>query len=292
MLIPADQVEDFVVGVDHSEGICLAPDGTIYASGEDGQLYRITENGECEEILRVGGLALGLAATAEGDILMCSTFHRAVLRIDPRRRTWTVFSTGTPDEPMSLPNWGSFDAAGNYYVTDSGGWFKNDGKIYRVSPDGSTVVWSRESVAFPNGTCISADGTELLVLESTTPALVAIPINPDGSAGARRVVAALDPAIHVPDGVAITTDGRYVVACYRPDTVLLIEADGSYQDLVSDPLGTVIAAPTNVAFVGEGLTDMVVPNLGRWHISRFRHPDLRGVPLHYPSLPPIESGKP
>lgn len=292
MQIPLDQVEDWAVGVDHSEGICLAPDGTIYAGGEDGQLYRISESGEFEELLRVGGMALGLAATAEGEIIMCATAQSTVLRIDPRARTWTVFSSGTADEPMTKPNWGCFDAAGNYYVSDSGGWFENDGKIYKVTPDGATAIWSRESVGFPNGTCISADGTELLVLESTTPALVAIPINPDGTAGPRRVIAALDPKIHVPDGIAITRDGRYVVACYRPDTILLIEADGSYSDLVADPLGTVVAAPTNVAFVGPDLADMVVPNLGRWHISRFRHPDLRGVPLHYPSLPPIESGKP
>jgi gluconolactonase len=236
-------------------------------------------------------MALGIAATAEGDIIMCAAAHRTVFRIDPRTRTWTVFTTGTRDEPMIAPNWGCFDSAGNYYVSDCGDWFADNGKIYKVSVDGTSEVWSRECSGFPNGTCISADGSELLVLESTTPALVAVPINPDGSAGPRRIISQLDRRIHVPDGLAITQDGRYVVACYRPDTVLLIEADGSYDELVADPLGTVIAAPTNVAFVGEGLTDMVVPNLGRWHISRFRHADLRGVPLHYPSLPPIESGK-
>jgi gluconolactonase len=290
MLVPLDRVEEFAGGVDHSEGICLAPDGTIYASGEDGQLYRLSD-GTAEELLRTGGMALGLAATAEGEILMCSASRSAVLRIDPVSRTWTTYSTGTAETPMRQPNWGCFDAAGNYYVSDSGGWDADDGLVYRISPDGVTEVWTRECSGFPNGTCISADGGELLVLESTTPALVAVPIRADGSAGARRVIAILDGT--VPDGVAVSDDGRFVVACYRPDTVLLVQANGEVEVLVTDPRGTVIAAPTNVVFVGDDLSEMVVPNLGRWHISKFSHPGLRGVPLHYPSLAEAEqeSGK-
>jgi gluconolactonase len=287
VLIALEDVEEFASGLDHSEGICVAPDGTVYASGEDGQLYRFGADGSVDELLRVGGMALGIAATGDGEILMCSVPRRAVLRIDPVRRTWSTYSMGTAERPMVQPNWGCFAPDGTYYVSDSGGWQKDDGAIYRISPDGTTEVWTTECAGFPNGTALSPDGAELYVLESTTPALAAVPIARDGGAGPRRVVAELPGT--VPDGVALTDDGRFVVACYRPDTVLVVSPDGSSEELVGDPLGTVIAAPTNVAFAGADLADMLVPNLGRWHISRFRHPGIRGVPLNYPVLPPTES---
>jgi hypothetical protein len=52
--------------------------------------------------------------------------------------------------------------------------------------------------------------------------------------------------------------------------------------LAADPRGTVLAAPTNVVFTGEGLATLVVPNLGRWHLTRGRL-GVAGIPLNYPS---------
>jgi gluconolactonase len=127
---------------------------------------------------------------------------------------------------------------------------------------------------------ISADGAHLLVLESTPGALVEYAIGEDGSAGPRKVLSLLDA---VPDGVAVATDGSLVIACYRPDVIYRWRTDVGLEILASDPEGVAIAAPTNVAFTGPGLDTMVCPNIGRWHLTRFRHPELTGVPLHYPT---------
>ena len=112
---------------------------------------------------------------------------------------------------------------------------------------------------------------------------MAIDIRPDGTAGARRVITTLSDT--VPDGVALTTDGRFVIACYRPDAIYLVDPDGTRQLLAADPQGTALAAPTNVVFIGDGLSEMVVPNLGRWHLTRFHLDGVRGLPLCYPALP-------
>jgi hypothetical protein len=60
--------------------------------------------------------------------------------------------------------------------------------------------------------------------------------------------------------------------------------------LAHDPEGVFIAAPTNVAFTGPDLATMVVPNIGRWHLTRFQHPDLRGVRLPLPAASTIAGG--
>jgi sugar lactone lactonase YvrE len=111
---------------------------------------------------------------------------------------------------------------------------------------------------------------------------VSYDIGPDGCAGPRRVVA--DLTGNVPDGIAFATDGSVVISCYRPDIVYRWSAAGGLEVLGTDPEGTVLAAPTNCAFTGPGLDSICVPNLGRWHVTRFTVPGLKGVRLFYPAL--------
>jgi gluconolactonase len=285
-LIPIDQLEMFANGLDHSEGIAMTQDGTVYVGGEAGQVYRIGADDSIEEILTTGGFMLGLAADGEGRLYGCDGGHLCVWRIDPVAKTKEVFCDGLPDRKLTSPNWGAFGPDGTYYFSDSGGWKERTGSVWVVRPGGKAEVWSEESVDFPNGCAVSPDGSKLYLLESTPGMLVEYPINADGSAGARRVVVELPGA--VPDGVAVTTDGSLVISCYRPDIIYRFREDLGLQVLAEDPEGVAIAAPTNVAFTGPQLRTMMCPNIGRWHLTRFRHPDLQGVPLNYPTRAQLE----
>lgn len=266
-------------GVDHAEGICMTPAGDVFVSGEQGQIYRLEPDGSAREVASTGGWTLGLAADARGRIYACDPRHRAVFRWDPAADTLRTWTSGAPGAPFRAPNWGAFAPDGSFYMSDSGSWKARDGRIF-VIRRGETQVWTDESVDFPNGMAVSPDGRELWVLESTPGRIVAFAIRDDGSAGPRRVLAEL-PGM-VPDGLAFATDGSVVIACYRPDSVVRWSASGGLLTLAHDPEGTVLAAPTNCAFVGPGLEVIAVPNIGRWHVARFRVPGLSGVPLSYP----------
>lgn len=279
-LVELSEMEQVGQGVDHAEGICMVPGGTVYVSGEQGQIYRLEADDTAIEVTTTGGWTLGLASDAEGRIYACDAVRQAVLRWTPDVGAPEVWSPGAPDMPMSLPNWGAFASDGSYYVTDSGGWKARDGRIY-VIRQGQTQVWTRESVDFPNGLAVTPDGCELWVLESTPGCLVGFDIHADGSAGSRRVL--LDLPDTVPDGIAFAADGSILIACYRPDVVLRWQPGGSVQVVAEDPEGTVLAAPTNCAFIGPELTTVAVPNIGRWHVSRFTVPGLSGAPLFYPT---------
>jgi gluconolactonase len=179
---------------------------------------------------------------------------------------------------MRTPNYPAFDDAGNLYVTDSGEWHADDGLVFVVRPGGATKVWTREAHRFPNGCCLSPDGDALYVNESTLPGLSRIAIGAEGSAGSLEVVAELP---YVPDGVQIADDGTILVSCYRPDRIYAIRDGGDPEVLVEDPEGTLIAAPTNIAFCGDGLDRLVVASLGRWHLA-VGEVGLRGARLRYP----------
>lgn len=280
-IVPLSAMDLIANGIDHAEGICLAPDGSLYVSGEKGQIYQVGADGAATEVTTTGGWTLGLAADAEGRIYACDPPNRAVMRWTPGSdRAPEPWSTGAPGTPLRTPNWGAFGPDGSFYYTESGSWKGRDGCVLVVR-QGVTSVWTHEPRDFPNGLAVSPDGRELWVLESTPGALVAFDIRPDGSAGPRRVVVELPGT--VPDGIAFATDGSAVIAFYRPDAVWRWRADVGLQVLGHDPEGTVLAAPTNVVFAGPDRSDIVVPNIGRWHVTRFRAPGLVGTPLFYPT---------
>jgi gluconolactonase len=273
--IALEELEIFANGLDHAEGICVAPDGNLYVGGEAGQLYRVDKSGELTELMSTGGFMLGLAADADSRIYAIDNGAKCVWRIDPAANAREEWATG-----FGVPNWGAFDASGNYYLSDSGDWGETNGLLWRIPAGGAPEVWSRESRNFPNGLALAADMSHLYVLESYPSALVKIEILPDGSAGPRTVLCEL--ALAVPDGVAVAEDGSLFIACYRPDTIYRWHSDRGLAVFAEDPRGTILAAPTNIVFTGPARDSLVVPNLGRWHLTRLRSP-VPGVPLCYPT---------
>lgn len=277
--IPHEALEVVAPGLDHPEGICVTPDGSVFVSGEAGQLYEIVDD-EPVERLTTGGFLLGLAADAAGRIYACDLPHRCVWRIEPGTWEREIFTDGTGDEPFVTPNWGAFDSKGRFFVTDSGGWNHANGRILVVAPGGSTAVWSTAAPNFPNGLAVAPDESCLFVLESTPGRLLSIELRPDGTAG--DVTLLLEMGDAVPDGVAVAADGSLVIACYRPDAIYRWHPDGRLELLAEDRQGTLLAAPTNVVFVGPELDEILVPNIGRWHLTRFRA-GFRGTRPFYPT---------
>ncbi|MHB8513306.1 MAG: SMP-30/gluconolactonase/LRE family protein [Actinomycetota bacterium] len=283
MSVGLEHLSTFVEGLDHPEAVTCTRDGVLYAGGEAGQVYRIDpQTRAVTEVACTGGFLLGLCADARDRLYCCDIVRKEVIRVDPASGDMQVYSKGTPDYPMVNPNATVFDDDGVLYVTESGHWKQNDGCIMRVDLEGTTTMWSRESTGFPNGAALSSDGRALYVLESTTPALVKIPINSDGSAGSREIVAMLPGT--VPDGIAFDTEDRAYIFNYRPDRIDRVWPDGRIETLAEDSEGTMLAAPTNGVFLEPDRTRLIVASLGRWHLTECAF-GATGIPLRYPDLP-------
>jgi gluconolactonase len=152
--------------------------------------------------------------------------------------------------------------------------------IWRIRPGAVPEIWSKDLTNFPNGLAVAPDDSRLYVLESFPGALVEVPIDRTGSAGERRVLHNLETA--VPDGIALAEDGALYVACYRPDAVYRWHPHEGLTLVAEDPRGTVLAAPTNIIFSGQRHDEIIVPNIGRWHLTRIPV-GVRGIPLNYPT---------
>jgi gluconolactonase len=266
----ATSVEVLVEGLDHPEGVCWDPDaGVLWAGGEDGQLYRVDPDARTVELAALApGFVLGLAVDALGRLAVCVSSDGSLCVFDGGsvRRV----ATG-----LGYPNYPAFGPDGTVWLADSGAWERNDGRLLRIAPDGSLNVFSTALPHFPNGCAVTADGRWLWLVESYEPTVNRV----DLATGQVEEITRLDGT--VPDGIAFTAGGGVLVSCYRPDRIVHIDRDGSVEVVAEDPQGTLLAAPTNVCFMGARLDRLVAANLGRRHLTAI-DAGLTGLPLHYP----------
>lgn len=262
-------------GLDHPEGVAYESDrGVVWAGGEDGQLYRVDPgDGAVHTEIGAGqGMMLGLAVDGVGRVVACAPGRGALVVLEEEGLRQVLEQVA--GRRLELPNYPCFGPDGALYVTDSGTWGRNDGRLIRLDPDGSATQVAAGLERFPNGLALSADGRTLWCVESFSPTLSRIDLAGDGRA---EVVLRLDGT--VPDGLALTDDGGLVISLYRPDRILHLDARGRLTVLADDPQGTLLSAPTNVCFAGSTL---ISANLGRWHLTAIET-ELRGIPPHRPA---------
>ena len=262
------RTEVLVDDLDHPEGVAWNPaSGDLWAGGEAGQLYCVDLDARTwREAARAPGFVLGLAVDGRGRLAVCC--GEALCAYDGD-------SVRTLRDGFTQPNYAAFAPDGTLYFSDSGHWARDNGLVYRLAADGALDVFSDRLAHFPNGCAVSPDGAYLWMVESYRPTLSRL----DLATGELDEVVRLPGT--VPDGVALTAEGGIVVACYRPDRILHVDASGAIETIAEDPQGTLLAAPTNVVFVGPERDRLVSANLGRWHLTLV-DPGLHGVPLHHP----------
>jgi gluconolactonase len=264
----------------------------VWAGGELGQVYRIDPvTLQARELARAGSLALGIVIDGNGAAYTCNPFTRSVDVFSPagEHRTYSRWPSG---QEIVGCNHLVFDADGSLYVSDSGHDGVDDGRIYRLAPGGEAEVWCDELRTCPNGVCLSPDGRHLYVAMSFRPGRVCrVEIRDDGSAGAVEDVVVLEGL--VPDGLAFAGNGDLYIGTYRPDAVLILRHGSSQVEVLAhDPLGQLLASPTNVAFaLHEGAPYLMVANIGRWHVARIPV-ETPGAPLHHPTAAGLRSSTP
>jgi gluconolactonase len=258
-----------VDGLDHPEGVAYDPvEDVVWAGGEDGQLYRVRGD-RFEEVARAPGFVLGLAVDGRGRLAVCASRDGSLCAYDGEGVHRVVPGVG-------FPNWPAFGPDGTLYVSDSGGWGADDGRLVRIGADGSVDTFSREVPHFTNGCAVTPDGRWLWVVESYVPIVSRF----DLVTGAREKICTLYGTVL--DGIAFTADGGALISCYRPDRIYHLDASGRLEVVAQDPQGTLLGAPTNVCFAGPELDRVVCANLGRWHLTLLEL-GLRGAPLHRPA---------
>jgi sugar lactone lactonase YvrE len=262
--IDPEAFDELAEGLNHPEGVAWNPvDGHVYAGGEGGELYRVSLDGDVDELATTGGSMLGLAADGRGRVYACDEGNGEIVQLDPSTGAVKVYARGPGGVALDTPNAIAFDPAGFLYLTCSGE--GGDPMIVRIAPGGEEVAaWSRDVPGYPNGVVVEPAGGGLVVVEAHAQRVVRLAIESDGSAGPPSVIVEL-PGTD-PDGVALDAAGGIWVTLYRPDGLVRI-VDGAIDVVVDDRLAHTFDAPTNLAWVDPSLDRAVVANVGDRFLS-------------------------
>jgi gluconolactonase len=255
-------------GLDHSEGIACHPDGTVWAGGEAGQIYKITSDGKhIEQVATTNGFILGIAFNPDcSSLLICDLGKKCLWQLDTKTYRLTKFADGAEGHSFNIPNYPCYDSNGNVYVSESGGFRQITGRILKFDSNGKGEIWCEGPFNFANGMAIDVNETYVYVVCSFMPGVERVFINEDGSAGAREVFATLPES--VPDGLAFDDQGNLYVSCYAPNKIFRVSPNREVTTLIDDWEAHTLSNPTNIAFGGPDFDQLFVANLGRWHLSK------------------------
>lgn len=270
-IVDTSRLAVFAEGLDHPEGLAVDRDGSLWAGGEAGQLYRIRE-GIVEVVAQLGGFCLGITLSPSQDLVVCNTGLHA-LQFVSREGKLLCEVREAEGSSLRTPNFAVYDELGNLYFTDSGDWSGGNGFIYVLRSDGRAERFAGP-FSFPNGLALDRNCGSLYVVESQRDRVLRIEIEAQCQAGAVHVYA--EGLARIPDGMAFDDAGNLFVTCYATDCIYRVRPEGAVELYAFDPEGTVMARPTNVAFGGPDRKTMLVANLGRWHIT--------SLPSQYPGM--------
>ena len=293
-----DAVEIFGKGVMKAEGVVIDKAGNAWGGGRNGTVYKVSPEGKVQEVAQLpsGSIPNGVTLDRAGNFVYCDLGKKAMMRLSPDGKV-SMIADRVGTVTLTLPNFASYDAEGNLYVSNSSTRDINNaltelskpepnGALVRIRPDGRGEVVAT-GIYLANGTAIDPKEEAVYVLESTRNDCLRIPIKKDGTFGKPEIYAKNFPAL--PDGMAFDVEGNLYVTLpgvvkdgklAPAHQIIKVDTRGNWTMLIDDPAGQKLNFPTNCAFGGPGLQDLYFANLEGDHFSRV-HTSFRGHPLYH-----------
>ena len=282
-LIPANaRVEKLADGFDWVEGPVWRRDKgyLLFSDIPKNTIYRWKEGEGISVFMRPAGYTgatpqgreigtNGLTTDAQGRLVVADHGNRMIARVNDTTFTKTALAERFEGKRFNSPNDLVYRANGDLYFTDPPyGLFKLNADsakelpfngIYRLSPNGSVTVLSRE-LTFPNGIALSPDGNTLYVAlsDGRNPHIWAYDIQADGNVARGRIFFDADSLVKkrlrgALDGLKVDVKGNLFAT--GPGGVLVISPQGKH-------LGTIFPGDivANVAFGDDGSTLYMTAN--------------------------------
>ncbi len=205
-----------------TEGPAEGPDGCVYFSDIGNRIMKFDPKTKTTSAFRdPSGRSNGLKFDAKGRLIACegaNTGGNRRISVTEKDGTVKTLADKFGGKRFNSPNDLTLDAKGRIYFSDPryvGAEPRelDHESVYRVDPDG-TVARVTTDVRKPNGLVISPDGKTLYVSDHSgdatgSRALVAYPLNADGTVGKRRVLHDFGKERGI-DGMTVAADGTVV----------------------------------------------------------------------------------
>ena len=149
------------------------------------------------------GTPRGHVVLPDGSHLVADSGQRAIVKLNEAGEQIGKVATRSDGYFLRAPNDLVADSKGGVYFTDPGyARIRNPiGRIHYVAADGSVTVVA-QSLAFPEGIALSADGSKLLVVESQNRQVIEFEIRSPGEVGPKEIFAELRAEADAEEGFA------------------------------------------------------------------------------------------
>lgn len=240
-----------------TEGPAYGPDRCVYFTDIGNRIMKFDPaTGKATEYRNPSGRANGLDFDAQGRLVACEGAGGGNRRVSVTEKDGTVRTLAEKwqGKRFNSPNDVTLDAAGRIYFTDPryGGTEAREidtESVYRIDPDG-TLTQLITDVEKPNGILVSPDMKTLYLADSNPKGkrqLLAFPLKPDGSVGAKKVLHDFGKERGIDGMVADTAGNIYGAAGQGAGAgVYIFSPEGKKLDFIPTP-----ETPTNCVFGGK-----------------------------------------
>lgn len=296
-------------GVDRPEHVVVAGDGRVYASDKASAVAELIDENSVRRIGQAGGEPNGIALDRDGHFLIANWGLGVLQDLEPETGAITLVLSGQFDgRPLRWLNFVLVDSVGALWCSvstmaddllDSIAHGTADGFIFRVAPDRQSAQVVADGVSFPN--CMALDRNEdyLYVVRTLAADIIRYPINGETLGPPERFGPALgnrrpdefgpdqarflaDPQVGrrwgMADGCAFDAEGNLWVTLVLANTIVSLSPDGQATTVIEGPDGTIINAPTSIAWGGHDMRDIYIGSITTPYVLKGRS-SVPGLPL-------------
>lgn len=257
------------------EGPVADQEGNLYITDIPwGRIFRITPRGDWSLVTEYDGEPNGMKLL-DGNHLLITDYKNGLMKLEVSTGVVTPYLERRNSERFKGVNDLVFDKEGNLYFTDQGqsGLHDPTGRLYRLRRNGQLDLLL-SNVPSPNGVALSPNHKVLYLAVTRGNCVWRVPLLPDGSVSkVSQFFTSYGPS--GPDGVAVDTDGRLLVANPGLGYVWILNARAEPELVLRGPEG---ASITNLAFGGEGRRTLYVTDSTHGNIL-CTELDTAGLPL-------------
>ncbi|ORW93962.1 hypothetical protein AWB92_12580 [Mycobacterium sp. IEC1808] len=296
-------------GVDRPEHVVVADDGRVFASDKASAVAELIDENTIRRIGKAGGEPNGIALDRDGDFLIANWGLGVLQDLAPATGAITTVLGGELDgRPLRWLNFVLVDSVGALWcsVSTLADDLVNtiargtaDGFIFRVAPDRQSAQVVADAVNFPN--CMALDRSEdyLYVVRTVATDVVRFPVRGETLGSPERFGPPLggrrpdefgpdhgrflaDPQVSrrwgMADGCAFDAEGNLWVTLVLANRIVAISPDGRPQTVLEDPDGTLLSAPTSIAWGRQDMRDIYIGSITTPYVLKGRS-SVPGLPM-------------
>lgn len=243
-----------------TEGPVWDESGFLYVSDETlNKIFKVdVKSGQKQEVIALGDPD-GNTYDRHRRILDCASVLRAVIRLSPDGKSYTIVADRYRGQRFNSPNDVVLGPDGAIYITDPTSDLPKGQKqetpfqgVYRIAKNGKVTLLTKE-IGQPNGLAFSPDGKKLYVDDDQDLNIRVYDFNRNGTISNGRIFGSekAPEKDGVPDGMRVDTDGNlYVVG---PRGIWIWSAAGEH-------LGTIVVPeqPANLTWGDAGYSTLYI----------------------------------